>query len=218
MKKEEIFRDTKNWYLDISDYASQHLITFAVNNAGDKILDAGCATGEYCQKLNGLGFKCAGVDVNPDYIAKAKKNGVEAYVMNGKALDFSNNFFDTVLLFEVLEHVNDPNGVLKEAKRVAIKNILVTVPNCTDFSGLKGLGLTYEHMLERDHINFFTKKDLEDLLSKHFKTFRVEEREPIAVGAIGLPWWLKYPILVLHKLKLIKADIYFRLYAVAEVE
>ena len=121
MKKEDIFRDTKNWYLDISNYASQHLITFAVNNAGNKILDVGCATGEYSQKLNGLGFKCVGVDVNPEYIAKAKKNDVEAYVMNGKSLDFSNNSFDTVLLFEVLEHVNDPNGVLKEAKRVAKK-------------------------------------------------------------------------------------------------
>ena len=218
MKKEDIFRDTKNWYLDTSNYVSQRLITFAVDNAGNKNLDVGCATGEYCQKLNELGFKCAGVDVNPEYIAKAKENGVEAYVMDGKSLDFPDNSFDTVLLFEVLEHVNDPSGVLKEAKRVAIKNILVTVPNCTDFSGLKGLGLTYEHMLERDHINFFTKKDLEDLLSKHFKKFRVEEREPITLGAVGLPWWLQYPILVLYKLKLIKADISFRLYAVAEVE
>jgi len=218
MKKEDIFRDTKNWYSNTSNYASQRLITFAVNNAVNKILDVGCATGEYCQKLNGLGFKCVGVDINLEYIAKAKENGIEAYVMSGESLDFPDNSFDTVLLFEVLEHVDNPNSVLKEAKRVAIKNILVTVPNCTEFSALRRLGLTYEHMLERDHIIFFTKKDLEDLLSKHFKKFRVEEREPIAMGAIGLPWWLKYPILVLYKLKLIKADIYFRLYAVAEVE
>jgi len=218
MKKEDIFRDTKNWYLDTSNYASQRLITFAVNNAGNKILDVGCATGEYCQRLNELGFKCVGVDINSDYVAKAKENGMKAYVMDGKSLDFPDNSFDSVLLFEVLEHVDNPDGVLKEAKRVARKNILITVPDCTKFSTLRKHGLTYEHMLERDHINFFTKQDLEELLSKYFKKFRIEEREPIAVGAIGLPWWLQYPILVLYKLKLIKADIYFRLYAVAEVE
>lgn len=190
-----------------------------VNNAGNKILDVGCATGEYCEKLNGLGFNCVGVDINPEYVAKAKKNGVKAYVINGKSLDFSNNSFDTVLLFEVLEHVNDPNGVLKEAKRVAIKNILVTVPNCTEFSALRRFGLTYEHMLERDHKNFFTKKDLEDLLSKHFKKFRVEEKEPIALGTIELPRWIYYPIFFLYKLKLIrKTDVYSRLFAVIEVE
>jgi len=60
------------------------------------------------------------------------------------------------------------------------------VPNCSAFFTLKRFGLTYEHMLEKDHINFFTKKDMEDLLSKHFKKFRVEEREPLTFGVIGL--------------------------------
>jgi len=216
MKKENIFRNTKNWYLDKSNYTSQSLIRFAVNNAGSNILDVGCATGEYCQKLNDLGFKCVGVDVNSEYIVKAKKNGVEAYVINGKCLNFTDNSFDTVLLFEVLEHVKYPDIILKEVKRVAKKNVLITVPDCTEFSALRGHGLTYEHMLEKDHINFFTKKDLENLLSKHFKKFKVEENEPI--NAIFSPWWLRKPFSFLYKLKFLKPAIYFRLYAVAEVD
>ena len=218
MKKENIFRNTKNWYLDKSNYTSQSLIKFTVNNAGTNILDVGCATGEYCQKLNGLGFKCVGVDVNPEYIARAKKSGVKAYVINGKSLNLTDNSFDTALLFEVLEHVKYPDIILEEVKRIAKKNVLITVPNCSAFFTLKRFGLTYEHMLEKDHINFFTKKDMEDLLSKHFKKFRVEEREPLTFGVIGLPWWVRYPILVLQRLKLIKREIYYRLYAVAEVK
>lgn len=121
MKKENIFRNTKNWSLTKSNYASHYLIKFAVSNSGSNILDVGCATGEYCQKLNKLGFKCAGVDVNLEYIANAKKNGIEAYVMNGKSLDFADNSFDTVLLFEVLEHVEYPDNILREVKRVVKK-------------------------------------------------------------------------------------------------
>ena len=218
MKKKEIMRDAKNWYLKQSNYASSRLINFILQHAGKKILDVGCATGEYCRKLNGLGIECVGVDVNPEYVARAKENGVEAYCMHAESLKFPDNSFDTILLFELLEHVINPDHVLKEAKRVARRNILISVPDCTGFFKLKEIGLTYEHMLEMDHINVFTRKDLESLLSKHFKMFKVEERQPIVLGKIGLPWWLQKPISLLHKLKIIKTDIYCRLFAVVDIE
>ena len=179
-------------------------------------MDIGCATGEYCRKLTSLGYKCVGIDINPLYIAKQKGKGIEAQVMDAESLKFSDNSFDTALLFEVLEHANNPDAILKEAKRVSSKNILITVPNCSNFLKLKKMGLTYEHMLEKDYINFFTKEDLENLLSKYFKKFNVEEKEPIYL--LFFPWWLRKPISLLHKLKIIKPTTYFRLYAVAEVE
>jgi len=43
-------------------------------------------------------------------------------------LPFEDNRFDTAVLAEVLEHVEDPVQVLKEARRVAGK-IIITVPN-----------------------------------------------------------------------------------------
>lgn len=221
LKKNEIFRDTKNWYLDVEKYASPKLIDFAVLNAGKKILDLGCATGDYCSNLKSIGYECTGVDINPEYIEKTRKKGIDAYVMKGDDLQFPDNSFDTVLLFEVLEHVDNPYTVLKEAKRVAKKNILITVPNCTQFPELKASSLTYEHMLENDHINFFTKNDLENLISRESKNFKVEEDEPIELHRLiffsGLPRWLILPILILNKIKTIKSSIYYRLYAVVEV-
>ena len=216
IKKEELFRDSKNWYLNKVGYVSPQLIDFSVRHAGKKILDIGCATGEYCRELTTLGFNCVGIDINPLYIAKQKGKGIEMQVMDATSLKFSDNSFDTALLFEVLEHANNPDAILKEAKRVSSKNVLITVPNCSDFFKLKKTGLTYGHMLEKDHINFFTKEDLENLLSKYFKKFKVEEKEPI--NLVFLPWWLRVPISFLHKLKIIKPTTYFRLYAVAEVE
>ena len=212
------FRNTKNFYLEASNYASKKLIDFAVQHAENKILDIGCATGEYCQELNKLGFRCVGIDINPEYISKAIENGVEAQVMDAKCLKFPDKSFDTILLFEVLEHINNPIEVLDEAKRVSTKYVLITVPNCTEFNKLVKLGLTYEHMLDMDHINFFTKKTLEDLLSRSFQNFKVEERESIPIGVVGLPWLLYYPILALTFLKVIRSNIFFRLYAIAEID
>jgi ubiquinone/menaquinone biosynthesis C-methylase UbiE len=221
LEKNEIFRDTKNWYLDIEKYASPKLIDFAVQNAGKKILDLGCATGDYSNTLKFIGYECTGVDINPEYIEKAREKGIDAYVMKGDHLEFPDNSFDTVLLFEVLEHLANPYNVLKEAKRVAKQNILITVPNCTQFTELKAASLTYDHMLEEDHINFFTKNDLENLISRESKNFKVEEDEPIELDRLifysGLPRALILPILLYNKIKTIKSSIYYRLYAVVEV-
>jgi len=39
------------------------------------------------------------------------------------------NSYDTVCLGDILEHVEDPNVVLQEAKRIAIDRVIITVPN-----------------------------------------------------------------------------------------
>jgi len=220
MKKNEIFRDSKNSYPKEAGYASSRLVDFAIQHAGKRILDVGCATGEYCRILNKQGFECVGVDMNPEYVANARASGVEAYCMDAESLKFADNSFDTVILFEVLEHLNNPDCVLKEVKRVARKNILVTVPNCSDFYKLRDKGLTYEHMLEMDHELFFTREDLEELLSNIFDEDKilVREGEPMVVSGVGLPWWLQKLVSLLYRLKLIKTDIHFRLFAVITLE
>lgn len=50
------------------------------------------------------------------------------YQMDAHNLQFPDKLFDIALLAEILEHVEDPVQVLKEAKRVA-KRILITVPD-----------------------------------------------------------------------------------------
>jgi 2-polyprenyl-3-methyl-5-hydroxy-6-metoxy-1,4-benzoquinol methylase len=221
MENNKIFRDTKNWYLTIEPCASLESINFVTRHAGEKILDLGCATGGYCNNLNNLGFKCTGVDINSKYVEKARQNGIEAYTMEANDLKFPDDSFDTVLLFEILEHVDKPSEILKESKRVAKKNILITVPNCTQFFELKSSGLTYEHVLEKDHVNFFTKKDLENLISKEFKTFKVIEDDPINLNQLslitGLPLWLRLQISLFNKLKFIKPSLYYHLYAVVNL-
>lgn len=219
LTKEKIYRDSKTWYEELKGgrLFSKNLINFCQQYAGKRILDFGCATGDYCLELKRLGFECVGIDINKEYIEIAQKKGVDAHFIKDK-LPFEDKSFDTVIMFELIEHVRNPDEILKEAKRVAKKNMLITVPNCGGFETLRNYRLTYEHFLELDHVNFFTDKELENLLSKHFRKFRVEQREPILLGKVGLPWWLKKPISLLYKLKFIKPDIHYRLYAVIDLE
>lgn len=210
----DVFRNTENFYLkETKDLASPHLIKFATERAGEKILDIGCATGDYCLQLVRQGFKCVGVDNNVEYVEKAKSKGVEAYTMEASSLDFEDKSFDTVILFEILEHATNFSKILKEAKRVARKNILITVPNNTQFKDLSLLGLTFEHMLDENHVNFFTKESLEKLLKENFTEYTISEREPLVIAPRGLRM-LAY---VLYKVKIVRPLGYFRLYAEAMI-
>lgn len=222
MEKEEIFRNTTDYYLKQHIGVHSDLLNFATKYGGNKILDIGCATGAYSKKLNELGYSSIGIDINPDYIRIAQDQGIEAYQMSAEHLDFPDNYFDSVLLFEVLEHVNDPYVIIKEASRVAKKNILITVPDSTNFKKLKQCGLTYDHMLDLDHKKFFSKNDLKTLFAelskeKELKRFEVYSKGPLHVGTIFLPWWLKYPIHILYKVKIIKDVLFYRLFGLIEL-
>ena len=106
----------KDWYSGlITSMASQELIRFCRRFAGNRILDLGCATGDYCLELDKLGYVCVGADINETYVDAARKKGVDA-VVSGEKLPFEDNSFDTVIMFEVLEHVQDPERVLREAQ------------------------------------------------------------------------------------------------------
>lgn len=213
LKREDIFRDSRSWYAGMRDASmfSGRLIDFCRAHAGKKILDFGCASGNYCLELGRLGFDCTGVDINEEYIKTALSRGVNALRVKD-SLPFEDKSFDTVILFEILEHVSCPAEILKEAKRVAKKNVLLTVPNNTEFEMLKRANLTYEHMLEEDHSNFFTKDSLSGLLSGCFDRFSIRKEEPVAVQSL-LPWYLRKAVSLGMRLGFVRPKVYYRLYA-----
>ena len=214
--KRDAVRDTKDFYLDApSNLFFLGLVEFAVRHCGRKVLDLGCATGNYMLELSKRGYECVGVDVNPAYVEIATKRGLAAYVVDDK-LPFPDKSFDSVIMFEVVEHLPDPIVVLSEARRVARKNIILSVPNCEGYDELKQHGLTYEHFLDRDHQNFFTEESIGQLLSKLFNHFEVYKGDPVYPLLLANSL-MHYFLRGLYRRKLIKPKFFFRLYAVVFV-
>jgi len=213
-------RDTKDWYLGKEPLAlvSNNIIKYVRARAGKKILDFGCGLGGYSARLNQLGFSCTGADFNEKYLAIAKSLGVEVYQVKGLKLDFPDNYFDTSILIEVLEHLADPLMILKEIKRVSKNNVLLTVPNCTQANRLLTSQVAFEHMLDLDHKNYFTAATLRDLLINEFSSVKVLEKEAIDQALINnlLPAPLALPLDLLFQLKLLRKNFFFRLYAEAK--
>src|SRR5215471_1552061 len=141
-------------------------VRFARRHAGQTVLDLGCGFGAYSSALAAEGLSCFGCDINMDYLRRAVGAGVPVASADS-LLPFRDRTFDTVMIFEVLEHVPDIEGVLSEAFRVARKNVLVTVPNSENIEQMKANDVTYAHMLSSDHVHFFEPVSLESLLRQY---------------------------------------------------
>lgn len=211
------FRDTKDFYLEVKPQSvvSPRLMGFAKKHAGQRILDLGCGTGGYAQALNQAGYRCTGIDVNDAYLAVAASLGVEVYPYTSP-LPFADGAFETTLLFEVLEHVDDPAALLAEAKRVSRKNVLVTVPACDHTGELMGAGVIYEHFLEKDHINFFTQRSLEAAMRPHFTSVSITTGDELAPHRLFGKGVVRYALTALYKMQMLRA-LPTRLYAVGAV-
>jgi len=191
-------------------------VRFAAEHAGETILDLGCGCGAYSLALREQGRRCIGCDVNFDHLAEAALCGLPVAAVDG-ALPFRDRSFDTVLLFEVIEHVLGFEALLEEAFRIARRNVLVTVPNSEDIELLKGNDVTYAHMLSSDHVHFFDPAALEQLLRRFGGAVSVRRGDPI------YPFWFLsrsaayYALRVLYRAGILKPRFFSRLYAVASV-
>jgi len=153
---------------------SSKMMDLVLKYAGQKILDIGCGHGVSCMELNKRGYHCVGIEANEEYSKEAGKY-IEAYHMYAEKLDFPDKSFDTVIMFEVLEHLQDPEAALAEILRVTRKNLIVSVPNLGPLEILVEYNVIMHHFFEPTHLNFFTKSMLHRFLKQYFPYVEVGE-------------------------------------------
>lgn len=103
---------------------------------GEKVLEVGCGNGYYLSLLNrlGLNLNLTGIDNDQMALNDATKfigdEKVKLMLVDAIKLPFKDSSFDKVVMSEVIEHVQDEEGVLKEVRRVLKKNGLLTLTTC----------------------------------------------------------------------------------------
>ena len=84
--------------------------------ASGRLLDVGCGKGQFVQAARTRGFDAWGVELDAGACAYARNHFTLATVLNG-SLDHPDlpREFDVVTLWDVIEHVPDPVGILKQS-------------------------------------------------------------------------------------------------------
>jgi SAM-dependent methyltransferase len=126
-----------------------------------RVLDFGCGNGEFLAMCHQYGFEAFGVDRSS---ARRDKAGVSV-VPSVDELD--GRPFHAITLFEVLEHVDDPRGILTMLReRLVPGGILVLeTPDCSGIESIQSFH-DYECIHPLQHINGFTPATLRSIAER----------------------------------------------------
>lgn len=116
--------DSRDVLTYITPARLDYLLSVAGRLSGSKVLDLGCGGGLLAEPLARIGAVVTGVDVSiPSLLLArehAKQSGLQIDYRQARAekLPFADASFDTVVAFDVLEHVDNLPQAISEAARV----------------------------------------------------------------------------------------------------
>ena len=168
------------------------------------VLDVGCGVGFFSEKLkNRLGIEVYGIDISRNALNVAKKRGIKCKYANlDKSIPFKNEKFDLVFCGEIIEHLEDPDHLLIEIRRVLKPegHLVLSTPNLaawynriillfgiqpifSEVSSIKNLGKKFEILGQGSqpvgHLRIFTLRGIKDVLKLH--NFEILEIKGFAV-------------------------------------
>lgn len=132
-----------------------------------KILDIGCAGGAFLQAAKSLGLTTVGIEPNrwlSNYARTKHKLDVRAGILADHKFDDSS--FDLVTLWDVIEHVPDPNDELARIHKI-LKTDGLLVINYPEYSSLPAriLGRKWPFWLSV-HLTYYTPETIREQLTK----------------------------------------------------
>jgi len=125
-----------------------------------RILDIGCGIGNICRQLGYYEYDLIGIDsdVKSIELAKSKNSKSNVKYFNVDVYQYLNDekFFNAVICSEVLEHLIDPESIIKLAHKILRDDgvFVVTVPNG---NGPRELFVTRPIIWIRDNSNILWK-------------------------------------------------------------
>lgn len=164
--------------------------------SGEKVLDVGCATGYLGEYLKLKEIEIVGIDYNDEYLKKAEDRKIYSDLININLNTFNdelckyNGYFDSIILFDVLEHLYNPMEVLNNLTKLLKKEgrFLVDLPNISHGSIkynllINNFNYTPTGLLDNTHIRFYTPNSIIDNLSEN--QFMIEEIKYIYTSTLG---------------------------------
>lgn len=154
---------------------------------GSNVLDIGCGyNGDLLKLLSPKINEGMGIDISVTKKAVAKNIKLFSQRKN-KKISLPKNYFDLAICLAVIEHLEDPETILKTAYK-SMKNggaLILTTPSpaakpILEFLAFK-LGVISKQEI-KDHKQYYNQKDIKTLLSRvGFKSAAIDI-EPFSLG------------------------------------
>lgn len=119
-----------SWYYD--PWKWEHTEAIKHIDSNDRILEIGCGTGGFLEKLKSSNISYCGLELNKKAIKEAQSKGLRVYdeLVNDHAKKFS-EYYDVVCSFQVLEHIFEVREFIADQLKCLKKGgrLIISVPN-----------------------------------------------------------------------------------------
>jgi SAM-dependent methyltransferase len=113
------------------------------------VLDVGCGPGFHLAGCREAGIPAVGVETYEEDVASLRARGHEVVRASAEQLPFPDLSFDWVTMRHVAHHLEDLEGGLREAARVAKSGVVIAEPWRDALLPCQELGLRYDRWLKR---------------------------------------------------------------------
>ncbi|OGA34630.1 MAG: hypothetical protein A2W81_02580 [Betaproteobacteria bacterium RIFCSPLOWO2_12_61_14] len=135
-----------------------------------RLLDVGCSSGAFLHAAVKLGFRAEGVEPAPKAAATAQAAGLKVHQGLLQEAGYADGQFDAITLFEVIEHLQHPQELLQECRRILRPGgiLLVGTGNAGSWS-MAAMGARWEYLhiaRHGGHVSFFNLGSLASLAQR----------------------------------------------------
>lgn len=169
--------DRTSYFSPITEKRYNELLdSFEVYRKTGRILDLGCGYGFFLETAKKRGWKVYGTEISQEACEKCSSKGINMYCGKFENCDFEDEYFDIIVSFEVIEHLQNPKEIVACSNRVLRKGGLfyLTTPNFNSYLRYR-LKSNYDVIDYPNHLSYYTSVTLRLLVEKFgFKTLRTK--------------------------------------------
>ena len=154
------------------------------NRTDNLLIDVGCGRGDFLARMKSLGWNVLGIEPDPVSSELACARGIAVYNGRLEEAGLACGVADQVTLNHVLEHADDPAGLLKECRRVLRPGgrLVLYTPNAESL-GHRWFGQAWRGLEPPRHLFVFSPQALRSALeAASFRTFRMTTPTTLAGG------------------------------------
>lgn len=130
------------------------------------LFDIGCGEGHFLSVAKKMGWEANGIEKAPYAVEICNKFNINVVCADLLKIDLQNDYYDAVMMFEVLEHLTQPQEYLLKVNDILRKGgiLIITTPNFNCITRF----LLQERwsLIHKEHLFYFTPKTLELFLTK----------------------------------------------------
>lgn len=165
-----------------------------LNYGPGNVIDVGCSLGNFLEVARDRGWETIGLELNQKAVKHATETlGLDVRPQLLHEAELKENSFDVLTLWEVLEHVPDPDALLKDCRKYIRQGgtIAILVPNKNALSAR----IMQEHCScfgGRNHLWYFSEDTLTELLKKNGFTVYPEDTKTLLSQIDEITGYLSY--------------------------